>query len=73
MTSLQFDQVQVGLPAHTATMGENLQLDTIPHAIDLGKAECDVSSLRSEPRLVLAFLQLRLLCVSKRAFLSSSA
>jgi hypothetical protein len=49
MTSLGF--AQVGSPAHTTTMGDSLQLNTVPHAIDLEKAQDDaVSSIRSEPR-----------------------
>ena len=48
-TSRRF--AQVGSPVHATTMGHSLQLNTIPHAIDLERAKGDaVSSIRSEPR-----------------------
>jgi hypothetical protein len=47
-TSLRF--AQVGLPSHSTTMGDSLQLNTIPNMIDLEKAKDDAISIRSEPR-----------------------
>lgn len=52
-------------------MGDNSQLDTIPHAVDLEKSKSDVvSSIDSEPRSALAFLLPQSPCISKMAFSS---
>jgi len=46
VTSLRF--TQAGLPSHSATMGDSLQLNTIPNMMDLEKVEGDGASIPSE-------------------------